>query len=73
MKVSAKMNKDVVLPSQEGKQGVMQYALYVVYYLKKSMEYLLTITGRLLTKLPTGLVKDPSGHSLSVWPAAPSR
>jgi len=30
MKVSAKMDKDVVLPSQEGKQGVMQYALYVV-------------------------------------------
>ncbi|GAB7345462.1 hypothetical protein MBLNU457_3790t2 [Dothideomycetes sp. NU457] len=27
MKVSQKMSKDVVLPSQEGKQGVMQYAL----------------------------------------------
>lgn len=29
MKVSKKMSQDVVLPSQEGKQGVMQYALYV--------------------------------------------
>lgn len=27
--VSGKDRKEVVLPSQEGKQGVMQYALYV--------------------------------------------
>jgi len=32
--ITGKPHREVPLPSQEGKQGVMQYALYVLEYWK---------------------------------------
>lgn len=56
-----KERREVPLPSQEGKQGVMQYALYVrnaliCYMIAAYME-----TAPPWTKLQTGRAKDLSG------------
>lgn len=55
--------KEVPLPSQEGKQGVLQYALFVlVFPLRETRTQLTTTnTAQPLTKLPTGRANPLSG------------
>jgi hypothetical protein len=61
MSVTGKPRREVPLPSQEEKKGVMQYALYVLLATSQLWKWLIFISEPLLTKLPTGRVKGPSG------------
>lgn len=74
LSVTGKERREVPLPSQEGKKGVMQYALYVPRPLggrkerrivneeeKEEEEERLTRPGRRSTRWPTGPVKALSG------------
>lgn len=70
---TGKERREVALPSQEGKQGVMQYALYVtlrlfaLYAIQPSSIQRGTYnahaahTALPLIKSPIGHAKDPSG------------
>lgn len=67
LSVTGKPRREVPLPSQEKKEGAMQYALYV--YLVVVSSYAISIVAkplvvleRLWIKSPTGLGKDPFGR-----------
>ena len=59
---SSKPRREVPLPSQEKKEGAMQYALYALLALPVARLYLRTLLEPLWIKSPTGLVKDLSGR-----------
>lgn len=72
----APKRREVLLPSQEKPNSLMQYALYVLPVTIspfQSSRISNTSTVLLLMSSPTGPVKAPSGPSPSVSPAAPSR
>ena len=72
---SGKERKEVPLPSQEKKEGAMQYVLFVSrtsigYHALEVLIFSLYNPGPRSIKWPTGLVRVPCGQWHSVLPAA---
>jgi hypothetical protein len=58
--MKAAIRREVPLPSQEGKKGAMQYALYVIRMQGRRAQRLMGAAPH-STKSPTGRVRAPSG------------